>query len=358
MRWDVIVVGAGPGGSSAAYHLAKAGLKVLLLEKHKLPRPKLCAGCLSGRIESLLPEGWNKLVLNTISGGTLGYRGEEYTVFSDGPVAYIVDRSEFDSFLACSSEQAGATLVQGVEVLGVHQEGKDLVVKTTKGDFMADFVVGADGFYSKVARSLGFRKEKFFRSVEFFTEGDLKNRVIIDIGIVQRGYAWVFPKGDAVSVGVASTGRENLLKVVESYSKLRGYKFNLVKGWHIPYTESPKDVFFGRGKVLLVGDAANLVDPLLGEGIYYAVLSGRLASHAIVSNPSDPIKAYISLLKDTVKDLMYAGFIAKLGYRYQGVAFKLAKQGSLERYLDFLKGKHSYKGMFWKGLLPFIKGFF
>jgi len=101
VRYDAVVVGAGPAGAMTAYHLSRGGLKVLLLEKKRLPRFKLCGGCLSARIDPYLPEGWKAKVLNTIRGGILGFRGKEFVSrSSEREVAYIVDRSDFDMFLS------------------------------------------------------------------------------------------------------------------------------------------------------------------------------------------------------------------------------------------------------------------
>jgi len=135
-HYDAIVVGGGPAGSSFAYHASKAGLRVLLIEKHKLPRFKLCAGCLSKRISSLLPEGWQKLVLNSIRGGILGYAGrEEFFVPSEREIAYIIDRKDFDAFLFNKAKEAGADTLEECEFLGFEKEGAKYKVFTSKGVF-------------------------------------------------------------------------------------------------------------------------------------------------------------------------------------------------------------------------------
>ncbi len=355
--YDLIVVGGGPAGSSTAYYASQKGLKVLVLEKKKVPRFKLCAGCISKRISSYLPPGWEKLVLNRISSGVLGYAGgESFEVPAEEDIAYIIDRSEFDAFLLEKAQGAGAHLLQECEFLHLDKEGERYRISTSKGTFYADYVVGADGFYSKVATSLGYRKNKFFKALEFFADGELSHKVLIDIGIVKRGYAWIFPKGNKVSIGVACNGSYNLAKVLKDYAEKRGFKnITRVYGWYIPYAESSRDVFYGKERILLTGDAGNLTDPLLGEGIYYAVWSGKVAVDAIISSPSNPTKNYKILLKDLVSELVYAGKIARLGYRFQKVAYKMAKKGALKTYYRLLTGNMSYKELFAKGLLDFLK---
>ncbi|MGC8852911.1 MAG: geranylgeranyl reductase family protein, partial [Hydrogenobacter sp.] len=173
-----------------------------------------------------------------------------------------------------------------------------------------------------------------------------------------RGYAWIFPKGNKVSIGVACNGSYNLAKVLKDYAEKRGFKnITRVYGWYIPYAESSRDVFYGKERILLTGDAGNLTDPLLGEGIYYAVWSGKVAVDAIISSPSNPTENYKILLKDLVSELVYAGKIARLGYRFQKVAYKMAKKGALKTYYRLLTGNMSYKELFAKGLLDFLKEF-
>lgn len=355
--YDVIVIGGGPAGSSAAYYTSKNGLKVLILEKCKVPRFKLCAGCISKRIAPYLPEGWERFVLNRIRGGILGYAGkEEFELLAEEDIAYITDRAEFDTFLLEKAQEKGADIIEECEVLGFETCGKRYRVTTSKGDLYTDFVIGADGFYSNTAKILGYRKSKFFKALEFFTRGDLDQKVMIDIGLVKRGYAWIFPKGENLSVGTACTQKGDLKRVLTEYSKLKGVKpEGRMYGWYIPYIEKEGDVFYGKDRVLLVGDAANLTDPLLGEGIYYAVWSGKLAAQALAVSPSKPTEQYRKLLKDLVSELVYAGKIARLGYKFQKVAYTMSKRGILKSYYDLLLGKTSYRDLYRKGLFYFLK---
>ncbi len=358
-RFDAVVVGSGPAGSSCAKELAKNGLKVLILEKEKLPRFKLCGGCLSARVKYLLPEGWEREVLNEIRGGILGFKGREFIRKHTETAAYIIDRGSFDMFLTESALKEGAELSEGEEFIDFEESGGRIAVYTNRRKIYADFLIGADGFYTKVGRKLGFKKEKFFRSVEFWTEGELKDTVVIDIGLVKRGYAWIFPKGNSVSVGIASTGRENLKKILEDYIKehpfIRRREIKNLKGWMIPFAESEKDIHFGKGRILLVGDAGNFVDPLLGEGIYYAILSGKFCAKSIIENGENPLENYRRYIRNSVlEELIYAGKIAGLAYRFQRVAYRMGKGYALDRFFELLRGRKGYKELYKKGLLDFV----
>ncbi|MDQ7038612.1 MAG: geranylgeranyl reductase family protein [Aquificota bacterium] len=357
-RYDAVVVGGGPSGATCARILAEKGARVLIVERETLPRFKLCAGCLSARIDPLLPKGWKKLVLNSIRGGYLGFRGMSYReVSSNLPVAYIVDRSGFDHFLVKEAVASGSDLWEGTEFVRFEGEGP-LKVHTTKGTVLADFLIGADGFYSKVAKQTGFGKTRFFRSVEFWTEGEVTDKVVIDIGLVKRGYAWIFPKGELVSVGIASVGKDNLRKIIETYVagnpflKVRGVAG--VKGWMIPFTEHWGDLQLGRGRVMLVGDSASMVDPLLGEGIYYGVLGGKLLAESIIRNPSNALDLYTLKVRETIfPELLYAGKIARTAYRFQRTAHRVGEKALL-RFLYLLSGVTSYGELYRKGLVGFL----
>ncbi len=361
MKVDAVVVGSGPAGSTVACRLSEAGLKVLILEKKRLPRDKLCAGCLSARIGELLPQGWRSEVLNIIKGGVLGFRGEEFIEKDKGEeIAYIVDRSSFDRFLALKAVERGAQLWEETSLEGFSREGGHYSVMTSKGKLSADLIIGADGFYSKTAKILGFKKRKFFRSVELIAEGELKEKVVIDTGIVKRGYAWIFPKGDKVSVGVASTADENLKGVLQKYIDRHRYlrlsKTTKLKGWMIPYCEKEEDLHLGKGTVFLVGDSANMVDPLLGEGIYYAVLGAHLLAESILASPQGALDIYRKKVKEFIlPELLYAGKIAKIGYRFQRIAFRMGRGVSLERFMELLKGNTNYRRLYRRGWIEFLK---
>jgi len=354
VRYDAVVVGGGPAGSTCARVLAQRGARVLLLEKRRFPRPKLCGGCLSERISPYLPEGWRRLVLNEIRGGVLSL-GEEFVEKEAGErIANIVDREGFDLFLLKEARRAGAEVREGVELTGFEGEGP-LRVLTTEGEVRTDFLVGADGFHSRVRKLLGCGRGRYFRSVELWTDFPLDGKVIVEIGVVSRGYLWIFPKGERASVGLATAGPENPLRVLKerlrSHPLLGRVEVKGAKGWMIPFVLREEELELGRGRVLLVGDAGGLVDPLLGEGVFYAVRSGILAGELL--SEGDPEGYRRAVREEILPELVYAGKIADLAYRFQGVAFRMGKGYALDRLFKLLRGEESFRGVYRKGLPEF-----
>jgi geranylgeranyl reductase family protein len=290
-QFDVTIVGAGPAGSILAYELARQGVKVLLLEKAKLPRKKVCAGGITVRASSLLPFDISEVVEDTIYGSRLSFHFSRLRVRTyDRPLAYMVMREKFDYLLASRAEEAGAKLEDGVEVQNIEETKKHVLVKTDDDSFTTPILVGADGANSTVVRSLGLRpgfeyglglscqiavnREKLWK---------LDGLIGLDLGI-PGGYAWVFPKKHCLSIGAGGSFRE--IKKLKSYtsSLIHAYGLHAPDGHTFQSHLMPlrkKGTPLGRERILLVGDAAGLIDPLSGEGIYYALKSSYLATRAI-----------------------------------------------------------------------------
>ena len=336
---DVVIVGAGPAGAVLAYLLARFGMDVLVVEKANLPRYKTCGGGVTLKTLQNLPFDANPAYECQAVGGILSYAGRQLLKADLGwTVAWTVMRGRFDHFLIQQAVLAGAKLIEGVAVEGVTLHDDRVVAHSKQGDYAGRLLVGADGVNSGVARALGLLPD---RRVGVAVEAEVAvppagmaaqgAYATFDFGALPHGYGWIFPKQDHLSVGVfqampgkAAGLRQRLDQFIACQPVLQGGSMLHFQGHPIPLGAARQPVH--RGRVLLVGDAANLADPWLGEGIYYAVLSARLAAPvmmaALESNRTDLSEYTRQVHRLIISQQCYAAWFARIVYR-------LPKQASL-----------------------------
>lgn len=315
--YDVIVVGAGPAGSTAARYLSKDGLNVLLLDKDGFPRRKTCAGGLCRHIDSfsyihsLLMD---KNLIKSVCRGSKTISPSdryEYSYISSYPLFYNVLREEFDSRLVDLAVDMGVefrdnTTAKSVNILS----NGDIEVSTEQRSYRCRVLAVADGalgFIGSYVRkmigveswwrnNLGVAVASEFKVDEDFIDenyGEERKAVINLRWASLHGYAWVFPKRGTVNIGFGGMWDE--MKSIDiqrefnryvDYLKNRGFLprdvgYPKVYGAPLPGGGPISKVY--HGNILLLGDAAGFVSPLSGEGIYYAMESGRIASNVISS---------------------------------------------------------------------------
>lgn len=209
--WDVIVVGAGPAGLTAAHAAAGAGVRTLVLEKAEHPRYKTCGGGLIGPSLHHLPAGFAVPARDRVHRATFTLDGRrEFTrTSSDGPFVTMVRRDEFDDALRLSAQAAGAQLRQRTAVRALTDRGDEVAVTLADGDVItARTVVGADGSAGITSRHVGvsFDQVDLGLEVELPVGGALREswreRLLVDWGPLPGSYGWVFPKDDTLTVGV------------------------------------------------------------------------------------------------------------------------------------------------------------
>ena len=289
--WDVAVVGAGPAGAMAAHAAAAQGKRVVILERFHIPRYKTCAGGLIGASLRALPAGFAPPVQVSATAFTFSMRGRPgKTKTAKTPLLSLVRREEFDAQLVEAAVAAGAVVYDDTPVTRLSFDDDAMRITTrTRGDVRARIVVGADGSAGRTAAYVGVVLDEvnLGLEVELVTPGDQTagwaNRVLVDWGTVPGGYAWVFPKGETLSVGViAERGSpdETRAYLQEFLARLDLDKQEVVvSSGHLARCRAEDSPLY-RDRVLVAGDAAGLLEPWTREGISFALRSGAMAGRA------------------------------------------------------------------------------
>ena len=372
MSWDydVIVVGAGPGGATASRCCAQAGLKTLLIEKERLPRYKVCGGCLSVKTVRLLGFDLSSVVEKTIQGAKFTYSMKDpLLVPSDRPIGFMVMRNHFDQLLVQQAIEQGAEVLEGEKVVTAHEMEDGIEVSLEQGrKLCCEYLIGADGAGSVVARTFsllssktdengfGLQSEVPYRLIPEFPKDDLPF-VHLDFGRIPFGYGWVFPKAEGLSIGIGgllNAGKKvNIQQHFEAFLRdLRYIRRDELKsplGHRLPcFNDEARPV--GRGRVLLVGDAAYFLDPFTGEGIYYAVRSGMLAAEAIIQSRDKgdfPAIFYERKIRQFIlEDLKWALHVSRIIYRFTQLSYRTLKQYPelAQLCIQLLGGEIAYEG--------------
>ena len=362
--YDVIIAGAGPAGSQAAITLSRAGRKVLVLEKKIFPRLKPCGGCLSKRAERFLPRRF----LDEVVEGTINrvvfhfYPNEEWEYASDQPAAYMIRRDRFDLLLVREAVQAGAEIRFQTPLTSYREDAEFIEAVTPGRNFRARFLILAQGAYDTLPSSQrSSRSALTYQALEGRVENSdrvglwPKDTVAIHLGVLAFGYGWVFPCGDSLSVGLSFWPK----KEKDPHSGIRKFKtaspglkdLPRFKGHPIPcFDGRPRS--YSRGRVLWAGDAARLVDPFLGEGLYYALWSGELGAqtiHQALGKGRPELGSYDQALARTLlPEFGYALRLARWIYAWPRLFWWLLKRhpGIMTFYFKILQGQESYGGLF------------
>lgn len=288
-RFDAIVAGAGPAGSTAARHLAARGASVLLLDKARFPRDKPCGGGVTFRAEAALDLDLSPVTEREIYAVRVSAAmGPRFDRTSPRLLARMTQRSRLDQYLVEQAVRAGAQFHDGAAVTSLDVSDCRAVVRAGRDTYEAPVYIGTDGVNGVSARSLGLQpagEHAVALEANYPADGALmcewEGFIALDLAGIPGGYAWVFPKGDHLNIGVGgwrSTGptlRRELAKFCAYYG-FDGARLYGHRGYQLPLRRDDQPIV--RGAAMLAGDAAALVDPLSGEGIWAAFVSGRLAA--------------------------------------------------------------------------------
>jgi len=302
--YEIIIVGAGPAGSSTAIELANLdpnlACRVLLLDKAVFPRPKLCAGGVTNNADVLLGQLGVPVELPAVPVHTSKF------VFPTGVLTLtqeshfrVLRREEFDHYLFRAAKDRGVVTHEGEGVENVIVRSEGVIVRTSKGEYKSEIIIGADGANGTVHKLLSMRRPPGLMMAmeihaplsEIRIPGLNQNTAIFDFTMMNRdvlGYCWVFPAIDQrspmFSLGImdSSVNRDKQDSLKSVFLSWLG---DIVPKWHSlelrahPALRYEPRVTSSRYRALLVGDAAG-VDPLLGEGITSALALGMIAAQS------------------------------------------------------------------------------
>ncbi len=363
-RFDVIVVGGGPGGSSAAKQLACAGLSVVLVDKARFPRDKLCGGLISERSAKLLDRIFSDSIApayeHVSTGARVFFDGEPIARISDHKTLRLTMRRTFDHELLASARASGVAVREESAVTTVASDRASVTLDN--GDILhADFIIGADGAASRVRKSVlpqAMDKHGFATGVEIEIPRAQLRRECSDpeiyLGCVRWGYGWIFPKRDTVTVGIAGLAQKNhdIRGACRTFmQRVLGFVPNQrLPGYPIPFGNHLKEP--GVGNVLLVGDAAGFAEPITGEGIAFAMQSACYAADAILEarhagQPTAAAKSYASRCKPLIRlfddaCLMRYLTFSKPTERYF-VKLLQSSNSAAKRYMDIVAAESDYR---------------
>lgn len=316
MTWDVAVIGAGPAGLSAAFVAARAGARTVVLEKAEHPRYKTCGGGLIGTSLAVAATRIDVPADDQVDQVTFTADGRRRFTrrYRPGHLLTMVRREEFDDRLRAAAAGAGAEIRQRVTVRGIEQDADGVRVRLADGSALdARVAVGADGSAGVSARQVGVD----YCQVDLGLELEIpvpvpvqrrwRGRLLLDWGPLPGSYAWVFPKGDRLTVGVIAGRGEG----ERTRRYLRQFVDRLGLGdldpahdsGHLTRCRSAESPL-RRGRILVAGDAAGLLEPWTREGISFALRSGALAGAAAAGGDLD---GYVRTVHEQLVPSMRAG---------------------------------------------------
>jgi len=308
---DVIVAGAGPAGSTAALRLARAGLRVLIVERFALPRQKPCGGGISTRVFSRFPylrDALTAIPHHAVSSLYLeGPSGNVFRMRSNGPAVVLIRRIEFDHLLTRLAIAAGAEVLAPAAIAQAEDDGAGVTLKLRDGRRLrAPIVIAADGVNSVIARRLGMNPgwpaaHLALDMMEETPVASLRTSEPETLWVFYgyggaHGYAYVFPKREHVNVGIGYLLSYFRASVDEPPYALQQRFVSDLRARGLMDGESQRDHFTpflipvggplkrtAQGRVLLAGDAGGFVNGFSAEGIYYAMVTGDLAAGALLA---------------------------------------------------------------------------
>jgi geranylgeranyl reductase family protein len=364
--YDVAIVGTGPAGCLLACELARAGRAVLLLEKKKLPRYKTCGGGLTQRALDLIPFDIESVIEDRAH--SIRLRVDYQTAFTQTcqpPAVHLVMRDRLDDCLAQHAVAIGAVLLDHTRFLSLSGPPGNLTIQTSAGPFRARVIVGADGVYSRVARALQLPiKYRLMPALEAeltvppATLRRFAGAIHFDFGVTPGGYAWLFPKKNHLSAGILARRRPakqlkpHLLDYLARNGLRREADIRSLRLHPIPCRPDRRNRYADE-RGLIVGDGTGLVDPVTGEGIFYALKSARIAAMAIEMHLehrqrlSHPYNHKIKM--EIESEILRADILARILYSFPAFSNRVLKKYGAKigaKHMAVYLGAMTYRQLF------------
>jgi geranylgeranyl reductase family protein len=369
-RFDVAVVGAGPGGALAAAMLARRGARVALIDPSH-PREKPCGGGITGRAldlvaahAAIVPDRAVRIraarFVDAASGASasVGFSNERR------PPLVVAARTGFDELLYRSAADAGATLLR-TRALDLHRDPGGFSIATADGrSIAANWLIGADGANSLTRRRLArpFSRADLSIATGFFAHGITSDEVVIEIIEDPSGYIWSFPRPDHLAIGIcaqadrpetAGSLRRRVERWIQRTAIARGARLEPYS-WPIPSlgAGSLEALSISGGRWLTLGDAAGLVDPITREGIFFALQSAVFAAEAIGS-AADPAGQYARRVRAEIVGELVRAARFKAGFfqpRFTRLLIEALQRSAGIRAVmaDLVAGEQSYADLKWR----------
>jgi geranylgeranyl reductase family protein len=358
--YDLIVIGAGPAGASAARVAAKKGLRTLLVEKEKVPRHKLCGGGVTPKVLRRLDFTLPKELIECETRATRIHVGGNCFPFETGrPIAYMTSRAPFDAFLTDKAKDAGTELVDQSPAQRIARTGSYVEVKTPGRTFQAKMIIGADGMGGPTASAGNLYEHWKPNEVLYALETEVQvgegavqdfigDSAYFDLyfGVSRAGYGWVFPKDDHLTVGVGC----RLSALRDAQGLFKGFLKQVPEliGREIPKPQAHLIPIGGAAKVptvndrmLLAGDSAGHAEPLFGEGIYFSIVGGQIAAE--VASEACQTEQYNREFLRIYQERVTEEFGKDFDIAYDVARFSYLENYDMERVARFFFGEKKFQ---------------
>ncbi len=370
--YDCIIVGAGPAGGAAAYHLAKRGRSVLVLEKESLPRYKPCGGGVSPAIAKWFDFDFSPVISQKVDTIRFTWKMDdpvEVELNTPNPV-WMVRREVFDHFLIQQAQKQGAELRDSTEVSGIEFKSDHWQVNTANGPVTGRYLIAADGAKGPMAKWLGFkdRKRRLAAALEAEAPAKVENGNVahFEFGMVKNGYIWNFPKADGYSIGVGTfIGGEpqDFKNILSEYGTMFGIDTKSCKQYGHALCLWDGNQKLHTQNAILAGEAACVVDPFTAEGIRPSIFTGVKAAEAIDQALTGDINA-LEQYSQTINeewgaDMGWAQKLAGTFYRFPGIGYKVGvkRPSASQRMVKILCGELRYGDVAGRALKRLVPGF-